>query len=67
MGEQFGVITVKENGKTLVVFEGFDKQLFNILDIVKENVSDSAEVKLLDKTEYETCKDNIIELNKLLA
>lgn len=67
MEEQFGVITVKENNKTLVVFEGTDKQLFDILDIVKENVSESAEVKLLDKTEYETCKDNIIELNKILS
>lgn len=67
MGEQFGVITIKENGKITVIFDGTDKQLFSILDIVKETISDSAEVKLLDKTEYETCKDNIIELNKLLA
>ena len=67
MGEQFGVITLKEQGVTLVVFEGFDKQLFNILDIVKDSISESAEVKLLDKTEYEDCKDDIIELNKLLA
>lgn len=67
MGEQFGVITVNVKGKTIVVFEGFDKQLFNILGIVKEIISENAEVKLLDKTEYETCKDNIIELNKLLA
>ena len=67
MGEQFGVITVKEQGITLVVFEGIDKQLFNILDIVKDSISESAEVKLLDKTEYENCKDDIIELNKLLA
>lgn len=67
MSEQFGVITIKENGVTTVIFDGTDKQLFDILDIVKENISGSAEVKLLDKTEYETCKDNIIELNKLLA
>ena len=67
MGEQFGVITIKENGKTTVIFDGTDKQLFSILDIVKDIISDSAEVRLLDKTEYETCKDNIIELNKLLA
>lgn len=67
MEEQFGVLTVKENGYTTVVFEGIDKQLFDILDIVKENISENAEVKLLDKNEYEACKDNIIELNKLLA
>ena len=67
MDEQFGVLTVKENGYTTVVFEGIDKQLFDILDIVKENISENAEVKLLDKNEYEACKDNIIELNKLLA
>lgn len=67
MDEQFGVITIKENGVTTVIFDGTDKQLFDILDIVKEIISDSAEVRLLDKTEYETCKDNIIELNKLLA
>lgn len=67
MEAQFGVLTVKENGYTTVVFEGIDKQLFDILDIVKENISESAEVKLLDKNEYEACKDNIIELNKLLA
>lgn len=67
MGEQFGVITINKNGKSVVVFEGFDKQLFSMLDIVKKNISENAEVKLLDKTEYETCKDNIIELNKLLA
>lgn len=67
MEAQFGVLTVKENGYTTVVFEGIDKQLFDILDIVKENISENAEVKLLDKNEYEACKDNIIELNKLLA
>lgn len=67
MGEQFGVIVVKENGTTTVILDGNDKQLFDILDIVKENISDSAEIKLLDKTEYEACKDDIIELNKLLA
>lgn len=67
MDEQFGVITIKENGVATVIFDGTDKQLFDILDIVKEIISDSAEVRLLDKTEYETCKDNIIELNKLLA
>lgn len=67
MSEQFGVITIKENGVTTVIFDGTDKQLFSILDIAKEIISDSAEVRLLDKTEYETCKDNIIELNKLLA
>ncbi len=67
MEAQFGVLTVKENGHTTVIFEGIDKQLFDILDIVKENISESAEVKLLDKNEYEACKDNIIELNKLLA
>lgn len=67
MGEQFGVITIKKDGKTLVIVEGFDKELFDILDIVKKNISESAEVKLLDKTEYENCKDNIIELNKLLT
>lgn len=67
MDEQFGVITIKENGVTTVIFDGTDKQLFSILDIVKEIISDSAEVRLLDKTEYATCKDNIIELNKLLA
>ena len=67
MGEQFGVITIKNDGKTLVIVEGFDKELFDILDIVKKNISENAEVKLLDKTEYENCKDNIIELNKLLT
>lgn len=67
MGEQFGVITIKKDGKTLVIVEGFDKELFDILDIVKKNISENAEVKLLDKTEYENCKDNIIELNKLLT
>lgn len=67
MGEQFGVITIKKDGKTLVIVEGFDKELFDILDIVKKNISESAEVKLLDKMEYENCKDNIIELNKLLT
>ena len=67
MEAQFGVLTVKENGYKTVVFEGIDKQLFDILDIVKENISENAEVKLLDKNEYEACKDNIIELNKLLA
>lgn len=67
MGEQFGVITIKEKGKTVVILDGTDKELFNILDIIKETISDSAEVRLLDKEEYETCKDNIIELNKLLA
>lgn len=67
MGEQFGVITIKKDGKTLVIVEGFDKELFDILDIVKKNISENAEVKLLDKTEYENCKDNIIELNKILT
>lgn len=67
MKEQFGVITVKSNNRQLVVFDGTDKDLFSILDIVKSTISKDAEVKLLDKEEYDACKDNIIELNKLLA
>lgn len=67
MTEQFGVIAIKSDDKTLVVYDGIDKELFDILDIVKSFVSESAEVKLLDKAEYEQCKDNIVELNKLLT
>ena len=67
MAEQFGVITIKNDDKNVVVFDGSDKELFSVLDAVKEHISNTAEVKLLDKDEYESCKDNIIELNKLLA
>ena len=67
MSEQFGVITIKENNVTSVVYEGNDNELFDIIDVIKENISDSAEVKLLNKEEYEECKDNIVELNKLLT
>jgi acylphosphatase len=67
MNEQFGVITIKNDRGILVVYEGNEKELFDMLDIIKKNISETAEVKFVDKNEYEACKENIIELNNLLA
>lgn len=66
MDEQFGVIITKSNGNTLVLFDGSGKELFDILEVIKNNFCENAEVKLLDKDEYMSCKDNIVELEELL-
>lgn len=66
MDEQFGVIITKSNDSTLVLFEGSGKELFDILEVIKNNFCENAEVKLLDKDEYMSCKDNIVELEELL-
>lgn len=65
--QQFGVITVNCKENKIVVYEGNSKELFSILDVIKENVSETAEVKLLDEKEYNSCKDNIVELRKILV
>lgn len=66
MDEQFGVIITKSNDNTLILFEGSGKELFDILEVIKNNFCENAEVKLLDKDEYMSCKDNIVELEELL-
>lgn len=63
MQDQFGVIVVD---KTHVVFEGNSSELFDMLKVVKNNISENAEVKILDKDEYDYSKGNIDKLTKLI-
>lgn len=66
MEEQFGVIAYKDKGHTNIVFEGTNSELIEVIDIIKEHISETAEIKLIDKDKYDICKRNIIELDKLL-
>lgn len=66
MEEQFGVIAYKYKGHTNIVFEGTNSELIEVIDIIKEHISETAEIKLIDKDKYDICKRNIIELDKLL-
>jgi acylphosphatase len=67
MDEKFGIITIVKDRRLLVVYEGNERELSDMIGVIKRNLSDSAEMRLVDKEEYETCKENIIELRKLLA
>lgn len=64
--EQFGVIAYKDKEHTNILFEGTNSELLGVIDIIREHISDTAEIKMIDKDKYETCKRNIIELDKLL-
>lgn len=66
MKEKFGVITVQMGNEKMVVAEGNDTELTGMLSKIKEEMDESAEIKYIDKEEYEARKENIIELNKLL-
>lgn len=66
MEEQFGVIAYKDKGHANIVFEGTNSELIEVIDIIKEHISETAEIKLIDKDKYDICKRNIIELDKLL-
>lgn len=66
MSEQFGVIVNKKDDTTTVLYEGDGTKLFNTLEVVKQTICPEAELKLVDKNEYEDAKESITELNKLL-
>ena len=66
MNEEFGVITITDNGNKVVVFYGSKEELDGTIDIIRENISDTAEIKMIDEDTYNNCKNNIKELNKIL-
>ena len=62
----FGIIYYVSNGNVVVIMEGNEKELSDIIDVIKDNINKESSIKLLDKDEYNEAKTNIQELNRIV-
>ena len=63
MADNFGVIVEIVDDKAIVLYEGNENELSDMINVIK---SDSAKIVKLNKDAYDNCKDNIVELNGLI-